>query len=111
MRPVEFLTSAQTILELHGEPNIRSAISRSYYAVYHEAIAAVTRKGIPIYHGSSHTEVSASLKKADLRLGILLSDYHKKRVMADYYLNENVGVDPQDFIGRCREMIDELDKL
>ena len=111
MRPVEFLTSAQTILELQGEPNIRSAISRSYYAVYHEAIAAVTRKCIPIYHGSSHTEVSASLKRADLRLGILLTDYHKKRVMADYYLDENVGVDPHDFIGRCREMMDELDKL
>lgn len=95
MRPVEFLTSAQTILELHGEPNIRSAISRSYYAVYHEAIAAITRKGIPIYHGSSHTEVSASLKKVDTRLGILLGDYHKKRVMADYHLNENVGVDPK----------------
>jgi hypothetical protein len=32
-------------------------------------------------------------------------------VMADYYLDVNVGVDPHDFIGRCREMMDELDKL
>jgi uncharacterized protein (UPF0332 family) len=111
MKPVEFLSSAQAILLLQGEPNVRNAISRSYYAVYHESLAAVTRRGLPVYQGSSHLEAAESLKKADLQLGILLRDYHKKRIIADYHLDEDVGVDPQDFIGRCREMMDELDRL
>lgn len=111
MKPIDFLNSAQAIFALQGEPNVRNAISRSYYAVYHKGLAAIARRGLPVYQGPSHLEAAESLKKADRRLGILLRDYHKKRVIADYHLDEDVGVDPQDFIGRCREMIDELDKL
>lgn len=111
MDSMEFINSAQIYLGLQGESNTRSSISRAYYALYHKSVDTISRKGAPIYCGYTHEETYKSLKKINTKLGILLKEYHKQRVVADYYLNEEINIDAQDFIDKCRAMIDSLEKL
>jgi hypothetical protein len=63
MDSIEFINSAQLYLELQGESNIRSSISRAYYALYHKSVDTVSRKGVPIFRGNSHDETANSLEK------------------------------------------------
>ncbi|WP_437559507.1 hypothetical protein [Acidithiobacillus sulfuriphilus] len=94
IRAKDFLDFARDLLSRGKGPEIfsRNAISRSYYAVYSNAVALRKQAGLPEYADmSSHKGLQESLKSHPNReykvLATRLKIAHEKRVLADYCLD------------------------
>ena len=121
MRPEEFLKQSDFLLSLkYEEVNCRSAVSRAYYALYHEA-----KNYLEGNHNRIYKEIE---QKAIKEKGKLKPNYHlvvadvlarlnkgyrfdfigfrDKRTEADYYLN-NSFLTQQD----AKDTIDEINKF
>jgi len=86
-----FLQSARALLAAPSEANWRSAVGRAYYALLHEARAALERWGFPgPAHGNVHTFVKPrfvfSSQPDAKNVGIILDRLSAWRNQADYRL-------------------------
>lgn len=76
------------------EIDLRNAVSRIYYAAYHECVARLASQGGNIDLRAGHAEFSAQLRSqpADSplrRLGVALDHLRHRRNIADYGLNRD----------------------
>jgi uncharacterized protein (UPF0332 family) len=86
-----FLQSARALLATPSEANRRSAVGRAYYALLHEARAALERWGFPCpAHGNLHLFVKPrfvfSAQPDAKNVGITLDRLSGWRNQADYRL-------------------------
>ena len=92
MEPREFLKLASTLVTQSQPAQIRTAISRAYYAVFNTAAQFLADLGFPLPRAGVHVAVQHRLQNcADLkikRIGSELTDLHTKRIQADYRLSQ-----------------------
>jgi hypothetical protein len=91
MSPQDFLSLAKRLAAGPGEAEWRSAVSRTYYAVFRTAIQFVESCGVKLPHSAAaHDKVSHCMQNCeseDLALaGIKLNSLRKMRNLADYQL-------------------------
>ena len=106
VKPVDFLAVAAT-MEKGTECEVRSSISRSYYAAFHACLAwhnALKAPGsVSGTAGGKHQqlinklknparEISAALRGESKRLGMKLEILRGRRVTADYVLDETISI-------------------
>lgn len=96
--PSDFLTSAEHAAEQQTEIGYRNAISRAYYAVFHEALGvAEAHFSDPNAHlqMGEHERLSERYKRWDnlpqsRSISIMLVNMKSQRHIADYALTEEV---------------------
>jgi len=94
MDPCCFHQLAQTLLKANGPAELRTAISRAYYAVYHVAVAELEKLGFRIPKGpQGHANVQRRLfGSGDLvteKAGPKLQTLYTRRLHADYQLDRS----------------------
>jgi uncharacterized protein (UPF0332 family) len=101
--PEQLLAQAKSI-DLAGEPEIRNAIGRGYYAAYHVAKAfhdGLPSSGVAAINVGAHEEliqrlVNPSIDAADpmavksRKIGYIMRLIKPHRVKSDYYLDQTV---------------------
>jgi hypothetical protein len=116
----EFLVSAQHLLSMPNEPNWRSAASRLYLAVLHEANAALLRWGFPLSpQDNIHTFVRSRFDSAPnmdlLRVADPLRHLGNAAQEADFALNSGGTFADAVEVSRLRILaqvgIDLLDQI
>ncbi|PTC04332.1 hypothetical protein C9980_12810 [Vibrio mediterranei] len=102
IKPEDFLTTAESLCkDTPSEVEIRCAISRSYYSMYHKALATIDNDPICyvdkgchaglIEYLKTHAKKEESIDSFQLRrMSIMLNAEKKKRVSADYFLNDEL---------------------
>lgn len=118
MDPREFQRLARTLVHGRDAAELRTAISRAYYAVFLVAVELLDGMGfsIPRNH-QGHTEVQNYLNhsgQADIRaIGSQLGDLRAKRNRADYQLNSLDVENPNTvrlLILQATQMIDTMER-
>jgi len=94
----EFLKASEYLLKRREEATLRSAISRSYYALFHESRTFLSALQLPCSRGpQAHGEVRHRLNNCGdqqmLEVARLLAQLHKQRLTADYELEDKSFVD------------------
>lgn len=104
--PREFVGIAARILAAHGdEAGLRAVVSRAYYGAHHAAKGFHAALPVPGSVGDasgSHAQLVSQLLNPGVekshsgfgvsrKLGTILQDLLRSRVLADYYLNEAVA--------------------
>ena len=124
IKPEEFLTTAKELLrsDKKTESDQRTAISRSYYAMYHKVLS-ILENGPLIYAGTgyhagliTYLENSASLELIEQRqlqrLAYQLKHCRSHRVLADYGIQEGISSkivnDSITTAERCLQLADQL---
>lgn len=106
VRAADFLECAQAIASRGDEIGSRAAVSRAYYAAYHDSVdweSKLPHLGTVRRPGGMHHELFERLTNAHVALpreaklrstkrGILLRKLHGDRVRADYTLDQDVDV-------------------
>lgn len=115
--PSDFYELAQNLSKNDDEVSLRACISRGYYSAYHYALSYVfsdkdTSDEPNSWIGGeggvhqkliSHLEKSKNIKEKSV--GYILRDLRAKRVIADYYLNDNLHKEDAETMFK---MIDSL---
>ncbi len=115
VQPNDFITSAINIIKNGTEIDCRNAVSRAYYAAYHEADrVSQYSNGVSTKKGT-HEKLSDKLKKhpgstskdKDIRkMGVLLEQCKKYRVEADYFImNQFTIANAQAVVTQCQDII------
>lgn len=115
----DFLEAAEKSLDDLVESSNRSAISRAYYAFYHEVCAVLTNcpptshEGVINYLLTDHRRKEEPYLLRELtQLGVLLKQQKTKRKQADYDLSSTISrVDAESSICTVRKMIQKLDSM
>jgi hypothetical protein len=99
MNPKEFQSLASRLVTSSDPAEIRTAISRAYYAAYNFAVEVVEELGFRILKSpSGHGEIQNRLNNSGdpelSRVSKQLADLQSKRIQADYRLNDR-GVENQ----------------
>lgn len=94
----EFLKASDYLLKRREEATLRSAISRSYYALFHESRAFINDLPVPCSQGpQAHGEVRHRLNNCGdqqmQEVSRLLAQLHKHRLTADYDLEDKSFLD------------------
>ena len=119
MDPREFQDLASKLVTGASAAEIRTAVSRAYYATFHVGIELLESMEFRISKGpSGHGEVRDHLSNGGApeiqAVGQQLSDLHSKRIRADYRLDrrdvENRKTALAD-IEQANRMIQTLDEL
>ena len=118
MDPREFHTLASELVTRSRASEIRTAISRAYYAAHNVGVQVLSEMGFRISKGSpGHADVWNRLRNSnDLdvsKVGIQLAELHSKRILADYRTNRNEGenwVTAQALVQAAGRMIKTLDE-
>ncbi len=95
----EFLRASEYLLKRKDEAMLRSAISRGYYALFHESRAFINDLQLACSQGpQAHGEVRYRLNNCGdhqmLEVARLLAQLHKQRLTADYDLEDKSSLDP-----------------
>lgn len=118
MNHLDFLNTATKLLT--GKPteaDIRSAISRSYYAVYHHALSWWRDcDPFPDYKDREHAKIQMALFNAGIsaakRFSIDLKNLNEDRRNADYELTRHFDLAKgQSVVARARRSIVAFDAL
>jgi uncharacterized protein (UPF0332 family) len=120
MNPKEFLVFAQNIPK-NSKAASRSAISRAYYAAFHEGQELLKLIGIELtkpaerreIHILTYTCLDSSRNEFLVEAGRLLRDLHRRRIEADYRLDkENVESEAvvRDCLVNAEEIVSLLDQ-
>jgi uncharacterized protein (UPF0332 family) len=93
-----FLKAAEYLLKRKEEEVLRSAVSRSYYALFHESRDFLKELQIPCSRGpQAHGEVRSRLNNCGdqqmQEVSRLLAQLHKERLLADYDLDDKTLLD------------------
>lgn len=91
MDPRDFHRLASGLVNTSSAPEIRTAISRAYYATYNVGVEILEELGFPIPRGpGGHGEVQNRLGNSGdgeiEKVASMLSDLHSRRIQADYRL-------------------------
>jgi hypothetical protein len=97
MNPVEFLNTAERLV-VTGSPteaDIRTAISRSYYAVFHHVLSWwKSNARFPNYRDRAHAKIQMALHNAQIPavrdFSTDLKELNNERRYADYELNRRI---------------------
>jgi hypothetical protein len=117
MDPRDFHQLAVRLAAAGGPAEARSAISRSYYAVFNVAAQLLRQMGFAVGRGAAaHGEVEKCLSNsgdADVeQVGSRLSVLHARRNRADYQLDKTDVEDAREarvVVGHASDMIRVLD--
>lgn len=102
VKPEDFLTMAEQLSENGPSAmEIRCAISRSYYSMYHKALSTIDSEPIRYTSKGCHAGLIEYLqtdaKNRETieflqlkRLSFMLNDQKKKRITADYFLEDEL---------------------
>jgi hypothetical protein len=118
MDPREFQVLASQLVSRNRPADIRTAISRAYYAVFNVGVEVLNEFGFTISEGpSGHGEVRFRLSNSGdsevVKIGSKLKDLHTGRLHADYRLarkdveNQKVA---QALVQLAEKMIQTLDE-
>lgn len=118
MESVELLNFAKQ-LDTTFEVQARSCVSRAYYCAYHETkkyIENTLNIEVNRVKGGTHEKISKTLmddKNPQLKgLGYKMVNFHARRVMADYQLQEDCSTDiAQEAIIECQKILKILEQL
>ena len=118
MDPREFYTLASELAARSRASEMRTAISRAYYAAHNVGVQILSEMGFRISNGSAcHADVWNRLRNSsDLdvnKVGIQLAELHSKRILADYRMNRSEGenrVTAQALVETTGRMIKTLDE-
>lgn len=92
MEPREFHILASRLVTEPKPAEIRTAISRAYYAIFNMAAQFLVNLGVIIPRTNVHVAVQQRLQNCgDLeitKVGSQLTELHTKRIQADYRLSE-----------------------
>ena len=121
MNHLDFLDTAERLMASHAptEADIRTAISRSYYAVYHHVLAWwKSNNRFPNYKDRGHAKIQMALFNAEIPaardFSIALKTLNAHRQEADYELSIKFNLKRgRTILDRARHAIaafDELDK-
>jgi len=92
MKPQEFQRLASTLVAESKSAEIRTAISRAYYAIFNLAAQFLVNVGLTLPKNNVHVAVQHRLQNCvDIevtKVGSKLTDLHTKRIQADYRLND-----------------------
>jgi len=108
--------AADTTLQSTEEAKLRCAISRAYYAAFHNAVKVVFPQGPPEIAGI-HGELTRELKSSDDRvrrqLGVDLDRLKGRRHKADYQANipGNLTALTEDALIEAEDIIDRFNAL
>jgi uncharacterized protein (UPF0332 family) len=91
MKPQEFLTLAERLVAVPHEAELRSAVSRAYYCVFHSARLLVETCGVQVpLSASAHDKVDKCLQNSGnnelILAGRALNTLRSARNQADYRL-------------------------
>jgi uncharacterized protein (UPF0332 family) len=93
----EFLKASEYLLKRREEATLRSAISRSYYALFHEGRAFLSDLQVPCSRGpQAHGEVRHRLNNCGDQQMLevaRLAQLHKQRLTTDYELADKSFLD------------------
>jgi uncharacterized protein (UPF0332 family) len=118
--PSDFMLVSDSLLGVDkcAEMHWRSAASRAYYNVYHEAKLKADELGLPDVQGKnmgSHSRLVARFKSSGKRLkviGVMLDNARGARNDADYGLNNSYTLaEARKDIYTCRTLISEISRL
>lgn len=116
--PDEFHDQAVRLVSQKSEIDSRSAISRSYYSIYHRAVEAAVSLGLPECEkrdAGAHERLFRRFEsqgKALKKIARRLRDKKRVRGMADYDLDEDVPVsDAETYIREARLLVADLERL
>ena len=116
MRPHEFLDLAEELTEHDTAAANRSAISRSYYAVFNAAEEFLQRMGFGSrkrdYHVGLQTRLLVCGDSEFVKIGSDLGGFHRKRIEADYKMAEKTPENrknAQAAVDDARRMIESLE--
>lgn len=101
-----------------SEVELRAAIGRAYYAVYHEAVALADSLALPVTRrdtGEHEQLISRYAGSSSKKLKIIatrISSVKKARTAADYHNTTRVmGPAVKQHIASCTSILDELARL
>lgn len=93
----DFITAANKCMELSSETGYRNAISRAYYALYHETCSILTCCPPTTHEGVVQYLLSDARRKNEpyelmvlVQLGAVLKQQKVKRKRSDYDLNDTI---------------------
>jgi hypothetical protein len=116
MNPRQYLELAERLAQGAGAAECRSAVSRSYYAVYNVAEQFLSRMGFgkpgKNYHVALQQRLLNSQDDEVQRVGSQLGDLHERRLRADYHMDDKTTEHPKTAEAACRQarrMIEVLD--
>jgi len=117
MNPREFQRLAQRLVLNPLPAELRTAVSRAYYAAFHVSDETLQQWGFSISKGpAGHGEVRSHFGNSgdrDLaRIGSQLNDLHSARIRADYRLERSDVEDHktvQALVDLARRMIQEIE--
>ncbi len=92
--PHDFLMLARQLLAEPGEAELRTAISRSYYAVhlYAREKLAGTNEYRPTGTGRDHGGVIVALRNRGGSVGDMVDSLRRLRIMADYRVESQLNL-------------------
>lgn len=101
MEPEDFQVLAKKLVSGTNPAEVRTAISRAYYAAYNCALRTIQQLGFRVAKGpNGHKDVQYRLgncgDKDVERVGSQLADLHSKRIEADYRLNRSNIENPKN---------------
>ena len=93
MDPADFLKLARRLLDSTEQAELRTSVSRSYYAVFHVLLQALSSKGIRFKrtvedHPLLAHYLAASGDARTQKLGVTLNSLRVERNAADYELHQ-----------------------
>lgn len=91
MEARQFLDVSKKFLNIPAEAAYRSAVSRAYYALFHEASAFLAKLGFPTARGpQAHGQLPARFNNCGVdeggQIARQLNELHRQRLFADYDL-------------------------
>lgn len=119
MNPLDFLDAATRLMarDAPTEADIRSAISRSYYAVYHHVLAWWKNSNwFPNYKDRGHAKIQMAFFNAGMPeardFSTILRILNKHRREADYELAISFDLDDgQSILNLARNAVAAFDRL
>ena len=119
MNPLDFLDTATRLMarDTATEADIRSAISRSYYAVYHHVLAWWENSNrFPNYKDRGHAKIQMAFFNAGMPeardFSTILKALNKHRREADYELAISVDLeDGQSILNLARNTVAAFDRF
>lgn len=119
--PTDFMEVAMEFKSSPHESYRRAAISRAYYACYHQIKAYMTDNDIKIpesiaLNTGSHDSIIKTLTLASSSaesksIAYRLQEYKKKRVTADYFIKETISLDESIMtVSLCNKLFESINR-
>ncbi|CAK2094318.1 conserved hypothetical protein [Vibrio crassostreae] len=123
--PSDILTCTENQLnQATTESEYRNIVSRSYYSMYHSALTILAHEP-PSYGGQGvHSSLISYLQSNDVKtsevhspstlkaLSYMLQQYKAQRVIADYYLTQNITKDnASDSVNTAKRFKQKCDEI